>query len=661
MQADNTDAKPKSGLTPARAARYWTHQIAQAEREQKDWVDDGSRVEKKYRIEKREMLKGKRSGKRFNILYSNTETLKSALYARTPKPDVRRRFADRNPVARMGADIIERALIYCADTSRHDQAYRAGVQDSVLPGRGVVWYCYEAETEKVPAIDPASGQAMIGHNGGPVLEESISKQECKEEYVYWKDFLHTPCQHWDHVWWVARRHRMDRDDMRENEFANVDEVPLNWEPTSDDKRETPEDLKRAEVWEIWDKSKKQRVWIVKGYPKALKIEDDPYGLEHFFPCAEPLYGIRGNDTLLPTPDFHAYSDQADDLDEITSRISVLTKALRRRGVRDSSVKELERLGKAGDNEFIPVDGQKYALMAQKGGLPAAFQVEDIEPAAKVLLELYKQRDQLIQTIYEVTGISDIMRGASKPSETATAQNIKAQFGSMRLKDRQASVQKWVRDGYRIKAELICEHYEPETLAEITGFNPQDPNFMQAVQLIKSDKGRGYQIDIETDSTIFEDAEQEKQSRVEMLTAVGGMAQQWLPIVQAAPEMIKLFGEMLAFGVRGFKAGRQLEDVIDETMQQVGQRIMQQMQNPQPDPEAEKAKAEMEMQKQTHEMDMAGKQFDQQAKVIDLQVHQQKAQIDLQKAERGAQIEAMKAEHQLAMAAANPANTSGPAR
>ena len=656
--ADFDDAKPKAGMTPERAARYWTLQIAQAEREQKDWVDDGSKIEKKYRIERKDMLKGKRSTKRCNILYSNTETLKSALYARTPKPDVRRRFADRNPVARMGADIIERSLIYCADTTRHDQAYRAGVQDSTLPGRGVVWYCYEAETEEVPAIDPMTQMPAMDATGKPVMQEAIAEQEVEEKYVYWKDFLHTPCQHWDHVWWVARRHRMDRDDMRENEFADVEDIPLNWEPTSDDRqRETPEDLKRAEVWEVWDKSKKQRVWIVKGYPKALKIEDDPYQLEGFFPCQEPLYGIRGNDTLIPTPDYHAYSDQAEDLDELTSRISVLTKALRRRGVYDASVKELSRLARAGDNEFIPVDGAKYAMMAQKGGLPAAFQVEDIAPAATVLMELYKQRDQLIQTIYEVTGISDIMRGASNANETATAQNIKAQFGSMRLKDRQASVQKWVRDGYRIKAELIVEHFEPEKLAEITGFDLNDPNFQQAVQLIKSDKGRGYQIDIETDSTIFEDAEQEKQSRVEVLTAIGGMAQQWLPIIQAAPEATKMFGEFLAFGVRGFKAGRQLEDVIDETMQQIQQRVMQQMQNPQPDPEAEKAKAEMEMAKQTHQMDMEGKQFDQQAKVIDLQVHQQKAQIDLAKAQTGAQIDAMKMQNKMALAAANPANTS----
>lgn len=633
-------------MTPQQAARYWSDQIDSAARECKDWWDDGGKLERRYRSERREDLRLKRQGKRFNVLYSNSETLKSALYARTPKPDVRRRFADRNPVARMGADIIERALSYYADTTRHDQAYRAGVLDSILPGRGVVRYEYTADTEQVPVIDPMTQQpAMDPMTGQPVMQEAVINQECKEVYVYWQNFLHTPCQCWHEVWWIAFRHKMSREDLRDNEFEDAETIPLNWEPESSDRkwqqRDIPEHEKRAEVWEIWSKRDKQRVYIVKGHPKALRIEDDPYELEGFWPISEPLFGLRGNDSLIPTPDFEMYRDQADDLDEVTTRISVLTKALRRRGVYDASVAELKRLARAGDNEFVPVDGQKYAMMAGKGGLPAAFQTEDISIAAGVLMELYKQRDQLIQTIYEITGISDIMRGASKASETATAQNIKAQFGSMRLKDRQREVQRWVRDGYRIKAELIVENYDAQKLAEITSFDASDEVFQQAVQLIKSDKGRGYQIDIETDSTVFEDAEAEKQSRVELLTAMGSMAQQWLPIVSAAPETAKLFGELLAFGARGFKAARQLEDVIDETMQAVQQRLAN-PQPPPPDPAVEKAKAEMEMAQQTHQLDMtakqmdlqakqAGMQMDQQGKVVDLQFRQQKAAIDLETA------------------------------
>lgn len=629
---EKESAGEPQGLSPERAAAFWYEQLSISDREHKDWAQRGQRIERRYKAEKDELTRARKNGRTFAILYSNTETLKSALYARTPKPDVRRRFADRNPIARLGAEIIERALAYCADNTKHDKAYKRGVQDCVLPGRGIVWLEYEPEIETVPVIDPMTMAPMMGEDGEPVTEEKIVAQDVEEHYVYWNDFRHSPARCWDHVWWIARRHRMTREDMRENEFTDADTVPLNWAPLLDNKSQSEkamsDDIKRAEVWEIWDKSRKQRFWIMKGYKKALRIDEDPYELDGFWPMAEPLQAVTGNDSFIPQPDFAEYEDQADDLDEITARISILTKALKRRGVYDASVEELKRLPRAGDNEFIP--SKNFQMLASKGGLAVAFQTEDIAPMIDVLHGLYEQREQLIQSIYEITGISDIMRGASKADETATAQNIKAQFGSMRLKDRQREVQRWVRDTYRIKAELIAEHFEPPHIAAMCGMQMDDEAFQQAVQLIKSDDARAYSIDIETDSTVFEDAEQEKQSRVELLTAMGGFAQQWLPMVQVAPEMMPLVGEMLAFGVRGFKAGRQLEDVIDQTMQAIQQR-MANPQPPPPDPAVMKVEAEMKRDEQSHQMDMQGKQMDLQAKAADLQFQQQRAVIDVEKA------------------------------
>lgn len=619
-------------MDPVRAAKFWQQQIELAEREHKDWWKTGEKIEKLYRADEKEMAKLRKGQKHFSILFSNTQTLTAALYARTPKPDVRRRFLDRNPVARTAADILERCLVYCADTTDHDRTYKRGVQDHCLPGRGVVRYEYEPEFKQVPVIDPMTGQPAIDPmTGQPQMQEVIADQSVEECYVYWKDFLHNPARSWHDVWFVGFRHRMTREDLKENQFEDADKVPLNWSPDTEDKRDKSagDDLKRAEVWEIWDERTKHRYWVMKGYPKALRVDEDPYGLEGFWPLQEPL-AIGGNDTIIPTPDYTQYEDQADDLNQLTSRISHLTAQLKRRGIYDASIDELKRLARAGDNVFVPVPGDKYNLLAQRGGLPSAFQAEDLSASAKVLMELYKQRDQLIQSIYEITGISDIMRGATDANETATAQNIKAQFGSMRLKDRQREVQRWVRDGYRIKAELIVEHFEPQVIAQMTGMDINDQLFQQAVQLLKDEKARGYSIDIETDSTVFEDAEQEKNARVELLTAMGGFAQQWLPIIQAAPEMLGLVGEMMSFGVRGFKAGRQLEDKIDEVMQAIQQR-MSQPQQPPPDPAVMKVEAEMKRDEQSHQMDMQTKQIEQQGKVMDLQFKQQGALIDVEKA------------------------------
>jgi hypothetical protein len=629
--------------TPAKAAAHWQDQIGLAEKDVKDWADTGDAIQKRYRADKDHATRNKRAGKRFAILYSNTETLKTALYARTPKPDVRRRFGDRNPVARTASDILERVLSYCSDNTGHDRAYRSGVHDLTLPGRGVVWLDYEAETAPAPQIDPMTGQPAVDPmTGQPVMTDQLVKQEVKERHVYWRDFLCEPARCWREVTWIARRHRMTRHDLEENGFENPEDVPMNYVADNSDKapNEVPDALKRAEVWEVWCKRTKKRYWIVKGAKTALRIDDDPYELEDFWPMAEPISAVLGTDTYIPTPYFMQYQDQADDLDEITGRISILVKALKRRGVYDSSVTELKRLSRAADNEFIPVDGAKYNLIAQAGGLKRSFDSEDIKPIADVLVGLYDQRDRLIQAIYEVSGISDIVRGSTNPNETATAQNIKAQFGSMRLKDSQREVQRWVRDSYRIKAELVCTHFATEKIAEITGMQAQDEVFQQAIEVLRSDERRGYQIDIETDSTVFEDAEAEKQSRVELLTAMGSFAQQWMPVVQAAPEMMKLVGELMAFGVRGFKAGHSMEDAIDETMKAIEQRMAQPPQPPPPDPAVMKVEAEMKRDEQSHQMDMQSKQIDQQVKMLDLDVKQQTAALDVNKAAAMAQMQVM---------------------
>ena len=247
----------------------------------------------------------------------------------------------------------------------------------------------------------------------------------------------------------------------------------------------------------------------------------------------------------------------------------------------------------------------------------------------VLKELYVQRDQLIQGIYEVTGIADIMRGASDPNETLGAQKLKAQFGSTRLKKRQRAVQKWIRDLYKLKAEIMAEHFEPDVLSQMTGQQVTP----EVVELLRTDKLRSYRIDIETDSTVFEDAEAEKVATVEMLTAVAGFIEKGLPAVQATPQLAPLMFEMLGVGVRAFKEGRKLEDILNQTAEQIAQAAQQ----PKPDPEAQKAEAQNKRDEQLHQLKMQGEQAKTQGKIVDLQVHQQKAQTDIAKMEAQAAL------------------------
>jgi hypothetical protein len=632
MLTESGELEDDDAVDPVELSRYWQQQIQLAEQDTRDFRDDGKKVVERFKSEKSSTAKRSNVGKKFNILYSNTEVLRAALFGKMAKPNVRRRFQDRNPVARQGAEIIERSLIYCQDTYASERIIELAVQDYLLPGRGVVRVEYEpviAERPVPPQIDPVTMQPMMGGEGE--MEEYIAEQNLRESYVYWEDFLCEPARNWAQVNWIAFRHTMDGHDLDDQIFENAPEasdiwgeakdVPRNWMPDIG-RKDIPYELKKAEVWEIWDKRKKSRIWIVKGHEKALRRDDDPYGLQEFWPCAEPLNSYSTTETFTPEPEFHAYRDQADDLDEITARISRLTRALKRRGVYDKAMVELRRLASAGDNEFIPVEN--YASLMQKGGLEKAFQTEDITVTATVLKHLYEQRNLLVQSIYEVTGISDIVRGSSDPNETLGAQQLKAQFGSGRLKRRQGDIQRWIRDLYRIKAEIIAEHYEPEIIQQMTGVQVT-PEIMQ---LLRDEKTRGYQIDVETDSTTFEDQEAEKKARVEFLTAVAGFLAQTVPLAQQMPMLGPLLVDMLSFGTRGFKAGRELEDKIEQAGQQITQMMAQPKPPPPPDPAIEKVKAEIERDNrrtqadlQLKEKDLALKDKDLMLKDMDVQARQ----------------------------------------
>jgi hypothetical protein len=74
----------------------------------KKWENRTKKLIRRYRDDSRSVT-GNDTAK-FNILWSNVQTLIPAVYARLPKADVSRRFGDNDPVGRVAAQLVERAL-----------------------------------------------------------------------------------------------------------------------------------------------------------------------------------------------------------------------------------------------------------------------------------------------------------------------------------------------------------------------------------------------------------------------------------------------------------------------------------------------------------------------------------------------------------------------
>ena len=581
-------------------ALYWQREIDQASEFERDWRERGIRTVERYRDERDTGAVGPLTH-RVNILYSNTETLKGALFARMALPDVRRRFSDGDTAAREVAIVLERALLYGIDVYDSELPIRAALEDYLLPGRGVVWVVYE------PIIVKEKTKIEINGQDVEILEEEeverLGDQRCRFEYVHWQDYRESPSRRPEDVMWRARRHLFTREELVGRGFDHAEDVPLTWMPERADQEGIDDLYNRAEVWEIWDKVKRRRLFVATGYKDVLADDEDPYSLENFFPCPTPLIPVRTNNTSIPVPLFTLYQDQANELDRITTRIAFLIEGLKRRGVYDASIPELANLAQAPDNEFVP--STNFASLAQKGGLAGAFQTENIQEIGVVLAGLYNQRSQVFQTIYEITGISDIVRGGStKASESATAQQLKAQFGSMRLRPQQEDVQKYIRALFRIKAELIAENYEPEILERITGMEVTE----EMVEIMRNDKLRSYQIDVETDSTVFVDEEETKRTRIEFANVMGGFLERAIAATRSAPEVTPIAFEILKFVSGAWKVGRSFEDVIEQTEATVMQQLQAAQSQPQVSPEEriaeQRVAAELEREKLKQEGKLA---------------------------------------------------------
>ncbi|RVB00955.1 hypothetical protein EN918_39335, partial [Mesorhizobium sp. M7A.F.Ca.CA.004.05.1.1] len=160
----------------------------------------------------------------------------------------------------------------------------------------------------------------------------------------------------------------------------------------------------------------------------LKTVDDPLGLTNFFPIATPVQPIELTGRLMPVNPFSIYSKLADELDLTTKRINIITNHMKVKGWYSGDAGDIGNMLAADDTEFVPIGNAD--IWAANGGLAGAVAFWPVEKFILVLRELYNAREQTKQAIYEITGISDIVRGASKSNETLGAQQIKTQWGSL---------------------------------------------------------------------------------------------------------------------------------------------------------------------------------------------------------------------------------------
>lgn len=616
---------------PRSLVRKYTAELDFAKQAFTRFHDRAEQVDRRYKDERTDTSMG--APKRFNALWANFRLSFPAHWSRIPEPVVAQLFDNDSPVVRVASLVLERALrASMHDDDRFGQAMAGVVQDRLLDSRGTAWVRYVPHMRTITPdpveVQPSewseddNGQPTRfgmpdGSNIGadnvelsddqrwlynPPSYDEVAFDEVVPDYVNWRDYMHTPSRRWAEVWWVARRVHMTKDEVA-SRFDNAavlarmqrepiaKRIPYNYDAAKEIGRKSDtaggsDPYKKAEIWELWDIHARKAVWLCKEFGESvLDILPDPLKLKNFFPSPRPAWGTIGTDSLEPVPDYYEYQDQAVQLDELTDRISLLAQAVSVSGAYNAEFPVLkDLLGGARENKLVAVDN--WALFAERGGVPGLISWVPIDMIVTALEKLVAQRQVIKADLWEISGWSDIMRGATDPDETYGAQQLKSKYGTLGLTSSQLDIQRFARDLIRLMAEVMCLHLQPDTLMLMSGFDlmtQDDPEqaqyFDAAVQLLRDNRMRSWRIDIETDSTIALDEESERNGLAGYLKAMGEALPAMMQLVQQAPEFLEWAGESLKHMARKFRAGRQVEGALDRALKALSDRA----QNPQPQP------------------------------------------------------------------------------
>jgi|SRR5215831_17772933 len=458
----------------------------------------------------------------FNILYSNTEVLLPVLYSGSPRPVVERAFHDPDPLAKAGAEVIERTLKFLIRQRGEYSPFSALMTKSVLgaclPGRGITQFEYDADIQSRPSTlgNSKEDEAASSSDGDSELRKAKLTEEGEEAVEVPKDVegvaYETVCgcnweydkvlmgyaTEWAYVPWVSFEYFMTREDLLTNfpdkktddnrkvaEIIPVEEPSRKDETDQRNRDDLKEDnlgtIKGARVYCIWWKTKKKILFYAPSYPDViLKEIDDPLGLSTFYNFPAPLTLVVKYNPQVPTPLYKMYEQQAKELNRLSKRINRLCEALKVRGLYDGVLgDQIKSLLASDDNTFLPARNTQQ--LAEKPNLANFIWPVPIDQVITALRECITARESCKQTIYEIMGIADIMRAQSGPYDTASAVNLKNKWGTLRISKGQSRVQNYIRDSLQILAEIACKHFSWQTFKAMTNLDYSSQEEVQQAQ------------------------------------------------------------------------------------------------------------------------------------------------------------------------------------
>ncbi len=692
--ADDDDQAPSG---KGKSARRWHYELLQAEKAFRDYQERADGIDKLYA--NLNNLASVARDRQFQLFWANIQVLGPSIYSRPPVPVVVPRFKDRRPLYTSASELLERATDVAFQLTDIDGVMLSIRDDLNIVARGVPWVRYETKQQS----DTASERVCVEHKDR-------------------KDFRHDPARKWSEVGWVAGAAYLTKREMRKRFRSVSGDAYQNAEYSvqRDDKENgAADDREKATVWEIWSKTDNKVYWVANGCNVILDESEPHLKLEGFFPCPKPAYATLQRRSLVPVPDMLFYKDQLEEINELTARIHALSQALRIRGFYPGGNDIGEAVESAlsiADDRKIMIPISNWAAFGKAGGNGNLIIWLPIDVVATTISGLVNLRKAIIDDVYQIMGLSDIMRGSTEASETLGAQQLKSQYGSVRIRDKQAELVRVARDVVRIVGEIMAENFSADTLLDMSQMEfPTDADISKQVKGLEAqakkitDEMNEAQRDPETQALIKQQPEKAQQ----IMQQAQGQVQQIMAQVQKLQEqptveaVMKLLRDQkirpfvldietdstIAPDEQAEKSARaEFVTALGQTVQQfapvvqmmpsmapvlgdiikfamapyrVGRELegkiddavdqmAAQAQQPKPDPEAEKLKAQQAKDQQQQQFDMQKLQAEQQGRSQELQMKAQIEEAKLASETQARQYEAQKRgqEHDASIARIN---------
>lgn len=622
--SDATGTKPDKY-----SARYWSKETTQAQERRRDFREQADRSIKVYNA------KHKHDGvsRQLNVWWYVVNTLLPAYYSSTPKVEANLRKSAGAMPYQLAAVLLERNSQYALD--EYFDFPLVGLQSALqflLTGESVLWSRYEADigqksTEIALLRDPAGGlvdqdgnpydaqgMQLVEGDGGAVIATMQGEQKTDErailDLVKHTDYLTNDARDESEVEWRARRAYLDRDkaeamfgrDVASSLSFNM--FPEHAKRTGDKDSDTHEG--KAELWEIWCEASGKVYWTQNNGDKSV-VESGPPPIKFagFYPCVVMAASVSP-ESNIPVSDFTHAEDQIMEVERLTTRIHGLIQAVRANFAYDASLThKIEEL-LTGDLRGIPITN--WPSYKSRGGLASALEFLPVGNYTQALEVLMTARQQALEQLYETLKVSDLLRGVSEPTKTATANRLESQWSSLGLIVRQNQFARFIGEAIGKLAAIIGSKFSDAKILEVGDAQNlfaqavQDPMQAQRLQaevmrIIRSEVERCYRIEVASDSMVALDQRQERQDGVDLMASAGSFFQQLTGIIEQFPPALQMGLSLFQYTLRLYRGGKEMEPVFMNLLQSAAQYTEQKAQeaaNAPQDPKLVEAQTRMQI-------------------------------------------------------------------